>query len=694
MRAGLRATAAAVVGYGLFACWVFRPTPSMLAHTVPAFHGLAGDALFLIWGTSWVSRTLFTDPLHLFEAGIFYPAHRTLAYGDHMIGEAVLGLPIWLATRNPLLEFNLLSLAAFVLCATTAFRYRRETGGGLAGAVAAGLVFSFTPFRLNSPTWPQVLLTFAMPLAVAAWVRWVRDGRARDLVAWIGWWVLHSLMGLYVAFYFAVVMGALALAAIVVAPTGERGRLVRGTIAAPLAAGVLLAPTLWPYVILRATQGHVRTVGLGTHWTFLLPGPGTWSGLLAGFDGTLGTGALWSFGPGFFTTALVLAGVVVARRRAAIGWDRFLWWANALGLATALAIVLVPIGLQLRVPGFDMLRMTNRAFHVALLFVGWFAGAAVDAVVARAATPVLRMTLAAVLVALLALDVGAAPRERLRMPVAGDLPAIYEAVRAMPDPVLYERTDEIEGAARAMYFSIFHQKTLVNGYSGYTSPGPAFVVQRLFEFPAAPARALMATLGVHAVLLRDPTPAGLDRRLAALPPDGRVLARAGDTALVRVDDAPPTPAPPSIPLPRTGWTLDASGAEAALPALLDGDARTTWLLAPAQGTVPSLTVDLGAVRTVVGVRCAGGALDATGVYLADVATSLDRTTWTPTDARFDPDALATLFTRPADVRFWEARFPPRAARWVRLTNARAVFRGATWELGELDVLTPGDGSSG
>jgi hypothetical protein len=43
----------------------------------------------------------------LFDAGIFYPARRTLAYGDHMIGEGLLGLPIWLTTHNPLLQFNL-----------------------------------------------------------------------------------------------------------------------------------------------------------------------------------------------------------------------------------------------------------------------------------------------------------------------------------------------------------------------------------------------------------------------------------------------------------------------------------------------------------------------------------------------------------------------------------------------------------
>jgi len=688
MRVGFRLTAVAAVAYALVACWTFRPTPSMLAHTVPAFSGIAGDALFHTWGMTHVSRRLLVDPLHLFEAGIFYPARQTLAYGDHMIGQGLLGLPIWLATHNPLLEFNLLALGSFVLCATTAFRYRRETGGGLAGAAAAGLVFSFTPFRLNSPLWPQVLCTFAIPLTLAAWARWVRDGRRRDLAAWVGWWVFHSLMGMYVMFHFAVVMTTLALAAIAWAPVRDRMRLVRGTLLAGLTTGALLAPTLWPYVVLRHTQGHLRTVGFGTDWTFLLPGPGTWSGMLAGFDGRIGS-AIASFGPGLFTSALVMAGVVAARRQAATPWDRFLWSANLLGLGVALAIMFVPIELQLRLPGFDMMRMTNRAFHVGLVFAAWLAGAAVDALVALGPTRWSRRALAVVATALLVFDAGAAPTERRRMPGESDLPPIYAAVREHADAVLYERTDDLEGAAQALYFSIFHGKTLVNGYSGFTSPGPAFVSRRLFEFPAEPARALLGALGVHAVLVRDATPALLERRLAGLPAGARVIARDGSAALVRVDEPPPNPPPPAVPLDRTGWTLTATGEEATVPALLDGDPQTVWRVAATPGAVPSLTIDLGAVRMVSGVRCVAGSVDATGLYLAEIATSVDGTEWAPTEARFSPDSLATLFARPADVRFWEARFVPRRARWVRLTNARLSFWTGTWQLAEVDVLTPG-----
>src|SRR5262249_30397105 len=142
-RASMRGSVvAAIAGFAALAVVVFRPTWATLAHTAPAFNGIADDALLLMSATSHVSRTLFTDPAHLFDAPIFHPARLTLAYSDHMIGQALVGLPIWLATGNPLLEYNVLVLLSYVLGAAAAFAYARELGLGSAGAATAGLVFA------------------------------------------------------------------------------------------------------------------------------------------------------------------------------------------------------------------------------------------------------------------------------------------------------------------------------------------------------------------------------------------------------------------------------------------------------------------------------------------------------------------------------------------------------------------------
>src|SRR5437879_8964580 len=126
MRSSWRVVAAALGGFSLLTLAVFRPSPSELAHTAPAFRGNAADALLLMWATSHVSRAFFSAPLHLFDAGIFYPLRHTLAFGDHMIGEALIGLPLWLATGNPLLEYNVLVLASYALGATRSEEHTSE----------------------------------------------------------------------------------------------------------------------------------------------------------------------------------------------------------------------------------------------------------------------------------------------------------------------------------------------------------------------------------------------------------------------------------------------------------------------------------------------------------------------------------------------------------------------------------------
>ena len=274
----------AAAGFSILAIVLFQPTPSLLAHTAPAFHGGAADALLLMWATSHVSEALFRTPLHLFDAGVFHPARLTLAYSDHMIGQALLGLPIWLATGNPLLEYNLLVLLSYVLGAAAAYAYARELGLGSAGAAATGLVFAFTPYRFHSPLWLQVLFTPFVPLALLAWLRFVRTRSLASWLAWVACWTLHGLMGLYLALYFAIGMGVLVGYACAAAPRPRDRRLVVGLLGGALATACLLASTLLPYALLRAVPGHVRTFGLDTQLDFFLPGPGTASGWLLGTE--------------------------------------------------------------------------------------------------------------------------------------------------------------------------------------------------------------------------------------------------------------------------------------------------------------------------------------------------------------------------------------------------------------------------
>ena len=51
------------------------------------------DTLFSVWRLAWIAHQLPRDPLHLFDANIFYPRLHTLAYSDGVLLPGVAGGP-------------------------------------------------------------------------------------------------------------------------------------------------------------------------------------------------------------------------------------------------------------------------------------------------------------------------------------------------------------------------------------------------------------------------------------------------------------------------------------------------------------------------------------------------------------------------------------------------------------------------
>jgi hypothetical protein len=74
-----------------------------------------GDGQFSIWNVAWVARTLVSDPLHVFDANIFYPHKYTLAYSESNLGAGALAIPVYWATHNPFAAINFVVLLSFVL---------------------------------------------------------------------------------------------------------------------------------------------------------------------------------------------------------------------------------------------------------------------------------------------------------------------------------------------------------------------------------------------------------------------------------------------------------------------------------------------------------------------------------------------------------------------------------------------------
>ncbi len=145
-----------------------HPLWQHLADSVP---GDVGDPVLNSYILAWDTHALVSDPLHLFDANIFYPLPNTLAYSENLIGDALLALPIALLTGEPLLAYNFTFLASFVLAAFGMYLFVFQLTRNRRAAFAAGLAFAFAPYRLASLAHIQLLTVQWLPLIAWSMVR-------------------------------------------------------------------------------------------------------------------------------------------------------------------------------------------------------------------------------------------------------------------------------------------------------------------------------------------------------------------------------------------------------------------------------------------------------------------------------------------------------------------------------------------
>ena len=143
---------------------------------------LSADTRLFLWTLSWDVHALLHQPLRLFDANIFHPEPRTLAYSEHLVGSALLGAPFLLATDNPVLALNVVVLLSCVLSGAGTFLLARQLGISTAGAFAAGVIFAFAPPRFTRLAQLHLATVQWIPFCLAFVHAYLQRGRRRDLL--------------------------------------------------------------------------------------------------------------------------------------------------------------------------------------------------------------------------------------------------------------------------------------------------------------------------------------------------------------------------------------------------------------------------------------------------------------------------------------------------------------------------------
>ena len=124
------------------------------------------DPLFSIWRLAWIAHALARDPGHLFDANIFYPHLRTLAYSDAMLFEGMIAAPFLWAGINPVVVYNLMFLGGIVSSGAGMFVLVRYLTGDTGAALVSAVIFTLAPYRIEHFIHLELQWTMWMPLTL------------------------------------------------------------------------------------------------------------------------------------------------------------------------------------------------------------------------------------------------------------------------------------------------------------------------------------------------------------------------------------------------------------------------------------------------------------------------------------------------------------------------------------------------
>ncbi|GMR24240.1 MAG: hypothetical protein BMS9Abin37_2758 [Acidobacteriota bacterium] len=228
---------------------------------------LGPDTRLFLWTLGWDVHALVRQPLAIFDANIFYPESRTLAYSEHQIGSALFAAPVIAAGGNPLLAMNLVVLFACALSGIGAFFLGRELGLGWFGALVCGIVFAFTPPRFFRLGQLHLATVQWIPFCLALLHRYARGGKTRHLVGAGLLFTLQAWSGGQSGLFLALSASALGLYLLVLGEVQPKSRLAVDFAGTTLVVLALNIAFLLPYLTVQRELGLERSLQEAIVWS-------------------------------------------------------------------------------------------------------------------------------------------------------------------------------------------------------------------------------------------------------------------------------------------------------------------------------------------------------------------------------------------------------------------------------------------
>ncbi len=470
-----------------------------------------GDAQLNEWILAWVEHALVRDPLHLFQANIFYPARDALAFSEPLIAPALLGAPVAWLGGSPVLVFNLLVIAGFALSAGAGYTLMRRWTNDRPAALLTGTTLAFNTHTLTRLAHVQGIHVYGLPLALLTTDRIITNARLRDGL-WLAAWM--TVMA-YTSGYL-LVFASLMVAIAVIVRVREwlaRWRPVLAALAlAAFAAALAILPLWIPYHRVATEQGMFRSLAAVAEFSATPRGYLAAAGTihLSTWSGRFFKDPIDSFFPGVVVIIFSCVAIVLtlgrARDEEACLLQRRVLMLAAIGVAG----VVLSLGTTTPVYGWmyrifapmQGLRAAARFGNLFLLAMSALAGLGLAQMRRRYPRSGAAAVLAITAVVIANVEAARAPFEYRRF--AG-VPHLYRLLADQPRVVLaevpfYPRQAVFENAEYVLN-STAHWRPLMNGYSGYTPVTYVDYAAVFWYFPRDYAIDAMKRAGVTHVMV-------------------------------------------------------------------------------------------------------------------------------------------------------------------------------------------------
>jgi hypothetical protein len=485
------ASFALFVALALVETWPLATNPAHLSRNDN------GDTVLNEWTLAWVVHQAPRAPLRLYEANIFHPEHDTLAYSESMIVQSAMAAPLFRLGASPVLAYNLVLLAGFVLTGWAVTLVVARWTGDWVAALVSGILAGFNAHTLSRLPHLQAQHAEFLPLALVALDALFREPRLGHALRLAGWFTLQALTSVYLLVFTAFALTAAALAR-PDAWVGERFRKVARLVAlAAVLAALALLPFILPYWRAYHDQGLTRSL-VDARW--FSASPGDYLETPARLHWAWWSYRWWTSGNALFPGVLGLTLTAVAIVTGVAFRDARARMCLAMG-ACGVFLSFGP-----KVPGYALLyqfvpllqavRAPVRFGYLGIVAVAILAGFGVAEL--RSRLPIrIWPPLTAVMLVTAVIEPLAAP---LQLSAFDDIPRIYARVPPEPDAVVVElpfpSSQAVFHNAKYMLNSTRHWKPMLNGYSGFV---PASYYQHfalLERFPSAESIAVLQRLKV------------------------------------------------------------------------------------------------------------------------------------------------------------------------------------------------------